>query len=138
MKKKKTTITAELAAGSTASPFFYEVTINHKLCQRTCAEDGALFAPTYAYVSTQNVGTDQYLITLQVTGVIHYTPCGASQCCVKAETISEEFTVPYYSATAPTSVVVAQGATTNNVVTEPCKDCSDEFVSITPITITIA
>lgn len=138
MNKSKTTITVELAAGSTTSPFFYESTITQHLCHRTCADIAPLFAPAFSFVNFESVGESQYLITLHVEGVIHYTPCGAGQCVIKAEAVSENITIPYFSATAPTSVVVAQGATTNNVMSEPCKDCSDVFTSITPLTITIA
>lgn len=134
----KTTIEAVLAAGSVASPFFYNVEISHSLCCKTCAESTPVFAPAFSFVSTENVGTDQYVITVHVEGVIHYTPCGCGSCSVKAETISEDFTLPYYGTAAPTSVTVEAGTTANEVTAAPCKDCSNTFVSTTPLTITIA
>lgn len=137
-KKVKTRITTELAAGSVASPFFYEAVLTQTLCHKTCADATPVFAPAFSFVSTQNVGTDQYLINLHIEGVIHYIPCGGNQCCVKAEAISEDFALPYYATAAPTSVIVTAGATENAINAEPCKECSDTFVSKTPLTITIA
>lgn len=134
----KTIIEAVLAAGSVASPYYYDVVITQNLCVKTCADSTPVFAPAYSFVSTENVGTNQYIITLHVEGVIHYTPCGRGACSVKAETISEDFTLPYYGTAAPTSVTVEAGSTVNEVTAEPCKDCSSIFVSRTPITITIA
>lgn len=137
-KKVKTTITTELAAGSVASPFFYEAVIVQTLCHKTCADATPVFTPVFSFVSTQNVGTNQYLLNLHVEGVVHYTPCGGNACQVKAETISEDFSLPYYATAAPTTVTVEAGATENAVTTEPCRECSDTFVSKTPLTITIA
>lgn len=136
--KNKTIIKAVLAAGSAASPFFYEVGICHRLCHKTCAESTPVFAPAFSYVGTENVGTNQYLITIHVEGVIHYTPCGCGQCAVKAETVSEDFTVPYHGTAAPATVTLAAGATDNSVAGTPCNPCSADFVSRTPLSITIA
>ena len=136
--KNKTIIKAVLAAGSAASPFFYEVGICHRLCHKTCAESTPVFAPAFSYVGTENVGTNQYLITIHVEGVINYTPCGCGQCAVKAETVSENFTVPYYGTAAPATVTLAAGATDNSVAGTPCNPCSADFVSRTPLSITIA
>jgi hypothetical protein len=136
--KNKTIIKAVLAAGSAASPFFYEVGICRRLCHKTCAESTPVFAPAFSFVGVENVGTNQYLITIHVEGVIHYTPCGCGQCAVKAETVSENFTVPYYGTAAPATVTLAAGATDNSVAGTPCNPCSADFVSRTPLSITIA
>lgn len=138
MATKKTTIEAVLAAGAVASPFFYEVNICHTLCCKTCADSTPVFAPAFSFASTESVGTNQYLINVHVEGVIHYTPCGRNSCAVKAETISEDFTLPYYGTAAPATVTVEAGATVNAVTAEPCKECSAGFVSSTPLTVTIA
>lgn len=136
--KTKTTIEAVLAAGSTASPFFYEVTIQRSLCCKTCAEATPVFAPAYTYVGTENVGTNQYLITIHVEGVIHYTPCGSGACAVKAETVSENFTVPYYGTAAPATVTISAGATVNDVKAAPCQNCGNVFESETPLSVAIS
>ena len=136
--KNKTIIKAVLAAGSAASPFFYEVGICHRLCHKTCAESTPVFAPAFSYVGTENVGTNQYLITIHVEGVIHYTPCGCGQCAVKAETVSENFTVPYYGTAAPATVTITAGSTVNDVKAAPCQNCGNVFESETPLSVAIS
>ena len=138
MKQIKTIVKMELAAGSVASPYYYEMEITHQLCRSACADSVPLFSPTVSVVSTQSVGTSQYLITLAVEGVLHYTPCNGCDCAVKAETINENIVVPLYSETAPTSVTLVQGTVVNTLQTEPCKNCSNEFVSNVPLTLTVA
>lgn len=138
MKQIKTTITTELAAGSSTSPYFYEMVIRHQLCRSTCADSVPLFTPAVSVVSTQNVGTSQYLVTLSVEGVVHYTPCNACECSVKAETISEQVVIPLFATEAPTSVTITQGTVTNTLQTEPCKTCSNALVSNVPLILTVA
>ena len=137
MKKNKTTITTELAAGSVTSPYFYEMQIEHHLCRSACSDSVPMFTPVVSVVGTTNVGTNQYLVTLSVEGVIHYTPCNACECNVKAETINEDVTIALFSADAITSVTIAQGTAVNTLQTEPCKNCSDEFMCSIPLTLTI-
>lgn len=138
MKSFTPTITAQVAAGSTSSPFFVDVVIRQKLCHDTCIDTTPVFTPTFAVVSTDNVGEDQYIITLSVEGVIHYTPCSRGVCYTKAQTVSATFTIPYYGTAEPTSVTIEAGTPVNSLLTEPCHQCSDVFVSRTPITLTVA
>lgn len=133
---EKTKITATLAAGSTAIPFYYEVEIAHELCCKTCAESAPVFTPAFSAGEIKTVGTDQYLININVQGVVTYNPCG-NVCTAKSEAISESFAIPYYATTAPTSVEVTQGATVNAIDTDPCKTCGKALVSTTPLSITI-
>ena len=58
--------------------------------------------------------------------------------CTKTQPISQEFSVPIQSATAPTSVTVTAGATINSIEANGCDKCSRTFVSETPISIAVA
>lgn len=138
MKTTSPIITVQLAAGSAASPYFLDVLIMQKLCRDTCAEEPPVFSPTFSVIGTTEVATGQYLVTLGVQGVIHYTPCGCSGCTVKAMTVNETFTVPVASDTAPSSTTITAGTTVNTVDHQPCRECGNTLVSHTPITLTIA
>ena len=129
-------ITATLAAGSVTSPYFVEVNITQRLCNKTCADNTPVFVPQFSLVGVSAVGTNQYVATVRVQGIISYTPCDGS-CCTKQQPLSQEFTIPIASATAPT-VTIAQGASVNAVAASDCKPCSRTFVSETPLTITVA
>lgn len=131
-------ITATLAAGSTASPYFFEVNISQRLCNKSCVESQPSFSPTFTLKSVSNVGTSQYMATIHVEGVIAYTPCDGNVCCTKMQLISQDFTIPFSSATAPTSVTIASGSPVNAVVGAMCQKCSRQFVNETPITLTVA
>lgn len=130
-------ITATLAAGSTASPYYAQVNISQRLCYKTCADVAPVFNPQFSVVSLDSVGTNQYVLTVNVQGIISYVPCGGG-CCTKQQPINQNFTIPLYSTTAITSATVAAGSVVNSVAASACQDCSRSFVSETPITITTA
>lgn len=129
-------ITPVLGAGSVASPYFWQVNITQKLCHLTCAETTPVFAPQFSLRSVTQVGTGQYVATIHIEGIISYLPCNGS-CCAKQQPISQDFTIPIASATAPT-VTIAQGTSVNAAIAAPCKTCTRTFVSETPLTITVA
>lgn len=132
------TITPVLAAGSTTSPYFYQVNISQKLCQKSCVESNPSFIPTFSVKSISEVGTGQYMATIHVEGLISYTPCNGNVCCTKSQLISQDFSIPFASTTAPTSVTVTSGVAVNAVTGSMCQNCSRSFVSEVPITLTIA
>lgn len=129
-------ITPVLAAGSTASPYYYLVTVAQRLCEPTCSDDVPVFAPQFSLISVKSVGTGQYVATIQVQGIISYVPCNGG-CCTKTQPLSQEFEIPIASATAPT-VTIAAGATINKIEATACVPCSRSFSSSTPLTITVA
>lgn len=135
-KVSAATITPVLAAGSVASPYFVQVNITQKLCYLTCAETTPVFAPQFSLRSVAQVGTGQYVATIHIEGIVSYLPCNGS-CCTKQQPISQDFTIPIASATAPT-ITIAQGTSVNAVVATACKPCTRTFVSETPLTITVA
>lgn len=136
--KNKAVINVTLAAGSTTSPYFAQVNISKRLCLKTCKNEVPVFAPAFSVVGFSNVGTSQYMVTLHVEGTVTYNPCGTCGCDAKVERISQNFTVPVFSATAPTAITIAQGATVNAMSPVGCKNCTRNFVSETPLTITVA
>lgn len=130
-------ITPVLAAGSTTSPYFFQVNISQRLCEKTCAETTPVFAPRFSLRSLATVGTGQYVATIHVEGIISYVPCNGGCKCTKQQPLSQDFTIPIKSATAPT-VTIAQGASVNSIAATSCKPCSRSFVSETPLTVTVA
>lgn len=128
-------ITPVLAAGSVASPYYVEVNITQRLCSKTCADNTPVFVPQFSLVGVANVGTNQYVATVRVQGIISYVPCDGS-CCTKQQPLSQEFTIPFFFNGDP-SVTIAQGATVNEVATAACHNCSRNFVSETPLTLTV-
>lgn len=131
-------ITPVLAAGSVASPYFVQVNISQKLCKKACVNLPPVFNPVFSLVDYASVGTGQYVATVKVEGVVSYTPCDGNGCCDKIQVISQEFTIPFASATAPTSVTITQGVSVNAISVSGCQMCSRMFVSETPVTITVA
>ena len=131
-------ITPVLAAGSTSSPYRYQVNISQRLCFATCVGQTPVFNPIFSLVGYSPVGTGEYVATVNVQGLISYTPCNGDGCCTKTQVLNQNFTIPFYSAAAPTSVSVGQGTAVNSVVGQPCQSCSRSFVSETPITLTVA
>jgi hypothetical protein len=129
-------ITPVLAAGSVASPYFVQVNITQKLCYLTCAETTPVFAPQFSLRSVAQVGVGQYVATIHVEGIVSYLPCNGS-CCTEQQPISQDFTIPIASVTAPT-VTIAQGASVNAVIATACKPRTRTFVSETPLTVTVA
>lgn len=130
-------ITATLAAGDAASPYFYQVNISQRLCYKTCADVTPVFNPRFSLVSLDNVGTSQYVATINVQGIISYVPCGGG-CCTKQQPINQNFTVPIFSTAALTNLTVTAGNVVNSVAAQPCQNCSRAFVSETPLTLTTA
>ena len=130
-------ITATLAAGSVASPYQYLINITQKLCKPSCVEQTPVFAPVFSLVGITQVGVGQFLATIQVEGVISYVPCDGNVCCMKSQLISQDFTIPI-AAAAVTTVTLAKGTTINTIAGAPCKKCSRNFVSESPLVVTVA
>lgn len=130
-------ITPTLAAGSVASPYFVLVNISQRLCFPTCVEQTPVFAPAYSLKGVAQVATGQYVATIHVEGIISYVQCKGGCNCTRQQPISQDFTVPIASTTAPT-VSIAQGAAVNLIAANGCQPCSRSFVSETPLTITVA
>lgn len=138
MKQNAAVITATLAAGSTTSPYFFEVNISQRLCYKSCVEAQPSFSPIFTLKGVSNVGTNQYVATIHIEGVIAYTPCDGNVCCTKGQLVSQDFTIPFASATAPTNVTIASGAPVNIIAGSLCQKCSRSFVSAVPVTLTVA
>lgn len=128
-------ITTTVAAGSVDSPYFIDVKIKKQLCASTSSVP--VFVPVFSFVSFRNVGEDQYEAFVNVQGLITFTPCG--QCCARTQTVSRTFAVPFYSATAPTSVTVEGGIPRNALVdVSGCRcNCSNQFESDVSLTLTV-
>lgn len=131
-------ITPVLAAGVTAPPYFYQVNISQKLCSSTCAGLTPVFNPSFKVVGVSNVGTNQYMATIAIEGVISYVPCKGTPCCTKSQLLSQTFSVPFYSINTPTSVTVTAGTPVNSIAVSPCQSCSRNFVCETPISLNVA
>ena len=130
-------ITATLAAGSAASPYQYLINITQKLCKPSCVAQTPVFAPVFSLVGITQVGVGQFLATIHVEGVISYVPCDGNVCCMKSQLISQDFTIPI-AAAAVTTVTLAKGTTINTIAGAPCKKCSRNFVSESPLVVTVA
>lgn len=130
-------ITPVLAAGSAASPYFVQLNVLQELCHKACKDNTPVFVPAISYVSLSEVATGQYVATFHIEGVISYLPCNGG-CNSKTMNISQDFTIPIASATAPTSVTVTSGVAVNTLIAPPCKSCTREFVSEIPLTITVS
>lgn len=137
-KINSATITPVLAAGSVASPYYVQVNISQRLCYKSCVESQPSFAPLFSVKSVSQVGTGQYVATIHVEGLVSYIPCNGDECCTKTQLISQDFTLPIASATAPTSVTVVAGTPVNTIAGGACQGCSRSFVNETPITVTVA
>lgn len=135
-KIQPASITPVLALGSVASPYFVQVNISQRLCFSTCVEQTPVFAPIFSLKSVTQVATGQYMATIHVEGVISYVACKGGCNCAKTQPLSQDFTVPIASATAPT-VTITQGAAVNSMSASGCQQCSRAFVSETPLTITV-
>lgn len=137
-KKNLADITATLAAGSVASPYYYQVNISQRLCRKSCVDSRPTFAPTFSVDSISAAGTGQYVATIHIDGVVFYTPCDGDSCCTKSQQIEQDFTVPFASATAPTSVTISTGTPVNVIAGGACQTCSRQFVCEVPLTLTVA
>lgn len=137
-KINSASITPVLAAGSTASPYYFQVNISQRLCHKSCVESMPSFNPIFTVKSVSSVGVGQYVATVHVEGLIAYTPCNGNVCCTKTQLVSQDFTLPFASATAPGTVTVTVGAPVNIIAGGPCQNCSRQFVNETPLTLTVA
>jgi hypothetical protein len=132
-------ITPVLAAGSTASPYLYSVNLTQRLCSAACSENPPVFTPQFSKESISSLGGTLYAVTIRVQGLISYVPCGKTSCCAKTQPLSQSFTIPFTSATAPTSVTIElAGDVVNSIVTSACQTCSRTFVSECPLSVTVA
>lgn len=134
--KNAAIIHATLAASSVASPYYYDINITQQLCHPACVDENPVFTPQFSVLSIELVGTSQYLINCHVEGTVHYILCGCSSCSTRAQVISQDFSIPVFSAAAITAATVAAGVSSNVMAKEPCQKCSKTFVSDTPITLT--
>lgn len=137
-KNNSTNITTTLALGSIDSPYFLQVRIDQKLGVPVCETQVPIFNPTFSVVGYTEVGTGQYEVTVKVEGIIYYNPCGGNTCHTVPQKVSQTFTRPFASTTAPTSVTISAGTTVNTLVVAPRQNCTRDFVSVTPITLTVA
>lgn len=137
-KQNPAVITATLAAGSTTSPYFFEVNLSQKLCSPTCVDHTPVFNPSYSYKGISTVGTGQYVVTIHVEGIIAYIPCGRNSCSTRSQLVSQDFTIPIAAATAPTSVTIEAGEVTNAIAQVGCQNCSKDFSSEVALTVTVA
>jgi hypothetical protein len=131
-------VTATLAAGSVASPYYVMVNLTQRLCYKTCVANTPVFSPRFSVVSFSKVGTAQYMATIHCEGIISYIPCNGDCSCTKQQPLSCNFTIPFYTTTTPLSVTIAQGATINDVAASGCQSCSRTFTSETPLSLTIS
>ncbi len=130
-------ITATLAVGATATAPYYDVNITQQLCTPACVDETPVFSPTFMVKSIANVGTSQYLVVIHVEGVVNYIPCNCGPCCTRSQVISQDFTIPVFSATPVTAVNPSVGTVQNGIARISCCACSKTFVSDVPLTLTI-
>ena len=131
-------ITATLAVGATAAAPYYDVNITQQLCTPACVDETPVFAPQFTVKSIANLGTSQYIIVIHVEGVVSYIPCNCGSCCTRSQVVSQDFTIPVFSATAINSVTLAAGPAQNGIARISCCNCSKTFVSDSPVTLTLA
>lgn len=136
-KQNSAKITAVIAAGAT-NPYFVQVNISQRLCSPACTEQTPVFNPQFSLLSFSQVGTGQYVATIHVEGLISYVPQGGNNCCTRTQLLSQNFTIPFVSATSPTSVTITAGTTVNAIEQVACQCSSRDFVSETPITLNVA
>jgi hypothetical protein len=136
-KIQSAVITPVLAAGSVASPYYYQINITQRLCYPACADELPVFNPQFQLVGVTLVDTNQYVATIRVQGIISYVQCNGGCNCTKQQPLVQEFQIPIASTTAPT-VTISQGTTINAIAATACQPCSRTLASDTPLTITIA
>lgn len=129
-------ITTTLGLGSIDSPYFVQVKIEKTLGSPVCKNQVPIFSPTFSVVSFAEVGTGEYVATIKVEGIIYYNPCGGNTCATRM--VSQTFTYPFSSTTAPTSVTISAGAAVNSMSVVGCNNYSRDFVSEIPINLTVA
>lgn len=137
MNANSAIITPVLAAGSTTPPYLYQVNISQVLCSASCAGTTPVFNPTFHLIGVSQVGTNQYVATIHVEGIIGYVPCGGNTCCTKSQVLSQNFTIPIASSSAP-EVTISSGVPVNIIAVTPCQTCSRQFVSEVPLSVSVA
>lgn len=137
MKYTPAIITPVLAAGSVASPYSYMLNITQRLCSSACRESTPVFNPSILVKGVTPVGGNQYMVSVHVEGVVSYVPCGDTPCCTKCQLISQDFTLPIFSATAVDSVTVVPGVAVNAISAAACRNCSHIFVCEIPLAVTV-
>ena len=137
-KQNSANISTTLGLGSIDSPYFVQVKISQRLCTPACENQVPIFSPTFSVVSFAEVGSGQYVATIKVEGIIYYNPCGGNTCVTRSQLLVQTFTIPFASATAPTSVTISTGTTTNSLSVVACQNSSRDFISETPINLTVA
>ena len=135
---RRAAINVTLAAGSTTSPYTFRANITQKLCRKTCLTDTPVFQPRFSLLGYAQAGAGQYSARVHVEGTIVYDPCGTDGCCAQQMIVSQDFTIPFVSTTAPTSVTLSQGEAYNAMAGNGCERCSRTFVSETFLTLTVA
>lgn len=98
--------------------------------------DGNTLSPADVMLMTKQHCNRGMAATFRVQGIISYVPCNGG-CCTKSQPLSGTFTIPIASATAPTNVSIAAGATVNAIAASGCQKCSRTFVSETPLSLTV-
>lgn len=131
-------ITPVLAVGSVASPYFVQVNISQRLCYPTCVQNTPVFNPRFSLVSVAQVAAGQFMATIHVEGILSYVPCNGGCSCTKQQPLSQNFTIPIATAGAAPVVTITQGESVNAMSAIGCQSCGRNFVSETPLTITIA
>ncbi|WP_148477734.1 hypothetical protein [Parabacteroides johnsonii] len=131
-------ITPVLALGSVASPYFVQVQVAQRLCYPTCVENTPVFNPRFSVKSVAQVAATQYVATIHVEGVISYVKCHGGCDCSKQQPLSQDFTVPISKTGTAPVVSLTQGASVNAMASVGCQTCGRNFLSETPITITVA
>ena len=131
-------ITPVLAAGSTTSPYLFQVNITQRLCHSSCIGLQPSFFPGFSVTEIPKVADKQYMVRVHLEGTIVYVPCDGNECCTKGQLISQDFSIPVASVNAPTTVTVEGGTPVNAIVGQPCQKCSRTFVSEAPLSLTIA
>jgi hypothetical protein len=131
-------ITATLAAGSVASPYYFMANISQRLCFKSCVQNTPVFSPRFSLLGFAKVGTNQFVATVHCEGIISYIPCNGNCDCTKQQPLSQDFTIPFYFSGTPLNVAIAQGVTVNSLAASNCQTCSRNFVSETPISLTVS
>lgn len=95
----------------TATTQVYAATLTERLCQPYCvnADIQPIVSVVYSVENTNLVGTNMYA-TIKVQGEVTYVPKSGNACCPKSKIFTEYFTVAFASATASTTIAVAQAS----------------------------
>jgi hypothetical protein len=112
--------------------------ITQNLCFKTCVQNTPVFNPRFSLVSYSKVGTNQYVATVHVEGIISYVPCGGNCDCTKQQPLSQNFTIPFYFSGTPLNVSLVQGSAVNEMAASGCQSCSKVFVCECPISLTVS